>query len=61
MKKFLLILLTLIATSAMASAQDFAGGNGTAESPYLISTVEHLNSVRMFNTKTYADIHFSKN
>jgi hypothetical protein len=38
----------------MAQAQ-FAGGAGTAESPYLVATATHLNGIR----GDYLDKHFS--
>ena len=44
---------SVTATPCATSAGDFAGGSGTEEDPYLISTVAHLDNVR-----NYLDKHF---
>lgn len=57
---FLCLILSTLAVSA--SAADFAGGSGTANSPYLISTKEQLNRVRNnlnAHYKLTADITFT--
>lgn len=46
--------LLIFGLAAMAQAQ-FAGGAGTAESPYLVATATHLNGIR----GDYLDKHFS--
>lgn len=38
--------LTVYATTASGNTTEFAGGAGTAEDPYLISTVDHLYNIR---------------
>ena len=41
------ICLTMgLSVGATGSISDFAGGSGTEDDPYLISTAEHLNNVR---------------
>ncbi len=40
-------------TEAVANTTEFAGGTGTAEDPYIITTMSHLNNVR-----NYLDAHF---
>ena len=45
------------------TTQEFAGGSGTAEDPYLISTKEHLNNVRDYKSahfKMINDIEFAE-
>ena len=71
MKKFLMTLFVLVTISAVATlgttgasaaTSEFAGGSGTEEDPYLISTKEHLNNVRNYldaHYKMIADIEFS--
>lgn len=61
---FLCLLAATLAVSAFAAENttEFAGGSGTASSPYLISTKEHLNNVRNHLSAHYkltADITFS--
>ena len=68
MKKLISLILTIAlvltavpmgAFSVTANAADvgntteFAGGSGTAEDPYLVSTIEHL-----YNVRNYMDSHF---
>lgn len=76
MKKFkrtlaFLLTLTMLLTAiplsvwaeSSASAADFAGGNGTEESPYLIATKEQLDNVRKnldAHYKMTADIKFTE-
>ncbi|NDW08653.1 T9SS type A sorting domain-containing protein [Dysgonomonas sp. 520] len=54
MKSKLLLLAFLVLQSVYLRAQ-FAGGDGSAENPYLIETAEQLNEVR---NHLYQDIHF---
>ncbi|NBC84203.1 MAG: T9SS type A sorting domain-containing protein [Bacteroidetes bacterium] len=51
LKQFL-ILVIVLGNTYISHAQ-FAGGKGTGESPWLISTVEHLDSVRYFLSDTF--------
>lgn len=44
----ILILLSVIPMTAGAVTAEFAGGNGTEEEPYLISTTVHLDNVRKY-------------
>lgn len=54
--------LTVHATTASGNTTEFAGGSGTADDPYLISTKEHLDNVRNYltaNFKMINDIEFA--
>jgi len=58
------LLLALNATCVLAAENttEFAGGEGTEASPYLIATAEHLNNVRKYNSahfKMIEDITFT--
>ena len=59
------ILVTLLPRDicrVYAKTQYFAGGDGTASSPYLIETKDHLNNIRKYPSAHYmqaADIEFS--
>lgn len=80
MKKIIAIILALImsfscfslvsfAETVSGNTTKFAGGNGTEENPYLISTKEHLDNVRfylsshfkMINDIEFTDADFSEN
>ena len=59
----LLIFIIVGGTIPAAQAAEFAGGTGTAEDPYLISTAAHLNNVRNHldgHFKMTADIVFNE-
>ena len=50
------------AATATGNTNEFAGGTGTAEDPYLVSTKEHLNNVRFYlsaHFKMINDIEFA--
>ena len=72
-KKILALLLTLVMlvtvlpmgalTVSAESTTEFLGGDGTEESPYLISNKTHLNNVRKypgFHFKMVTDIEFTE-
>ena len=43
-----LLLMTMISLTALSVLGDFAGGSGTAQNPFLVSTKEQLNNVRHY-------------
>jgi len=51
------IVILILCGSVNAFAQ-FAGGSGTAEDPWQIETIEHLNNVRNYLGEDHADKHF---
>ena len=62
-KRLLAVLLTMltlttavpvgVSSVSAENTTEFAGGNGTAENPYLVETATHLDNVRF-----YLDAHF---
>ena len=55
-------MLVTINSFALDNTTEFAGGDGTEENPYLISSAEHLDHVRNYleaNFKMVEDVVFS--
>ena len=58
MKNLHYIIFSFLFLSFPLSAHPFAGGSGTYDDPFLISTPEQLDSVRHYCGKQHADKHF---
>jgi hypothetical protein len=58
MRKRISLLLALLFAATMIQAQDFAGGNGTEASPYLITTPQQLSNLRMYLGTGYRDTYY---
>ena len=54
MKKIFILILLVMSISVYST--NFAGGSGTIDDPYLISTAEHLNNIRYHMDKHFKQI-----